>query len=81
MKAAKNSIKCERNALSTTKKLLKINIKNILPAKPNAPISQTSPERLKGTIQTYQMGNKELKWSLDNFKRKYLKHLCQLVLI
>ena len=47
MKAAKNSIKCERNALSTKKKLLKINIKNILPAKPNAPISQTSPERLK----------------------------------
>ena len=34
---------------------------SITPAKTNAPISQTSLERLKLTTQTYQMRNKELK--------------------
>ena len=43
------------------KKLLKRKENNITPAKTNAPISQTSSERLKLTIQTYQMRNKELK--------------------
>ena len=42
------------------KKLLKRKQKNITPAKTNTPISQTSSERLKVTIQTYGMGNKEL---------------------
>ena len=42
------------------KKLLKRKEKNITPAKTKTPISQTSSERLKVTIQTYQMGNKEL---------------------
>ena len=42
------------------KKLLKRKEKNITPAKTNTPISQTSSERLKVTIQTYQMENKEL---------------------
>ena len=35
--------------------LLKRNRNNITPAKTNAPISQTSPECLKLTIQTYQL--------------------------
>ena len=43
------------------KKLFKRKENNITPAKTNAPISQTSSERLKLTIQTYQMRNKELK--------------------
>ena len=40
----------------TQKKLLKRKEKNITPAKANAPISQTSSEHLKVTIQTYRMG-------------------------
>ena len=38
--------------------------KNITLAKTNAPISLTSSKRLKVTIQTYRMGNKELKMKL-----------------
>ena len=57
-----NSKKFERNAISTTKeKLLKRKGNGITPAKTNAPILQTSSERLKLTIQSYQMRNKELK--------------------
>ena len=43
------------------KKLFKRKENNITSAKTNAPISQTSSECLKLTIQTYQMRNKELK--------------------
>ena len=43
------------------KKLLKRYRNSITAAKTNAPISQTTSERLKLTIQTYQMRNKELK--------------------
>ena len=43
------------------KKLLKRKGNGITPAKTNAPILQTSSERLKLTIQNYQMRNKELK--------------------
>ena len=55
--SCQNSKKIERNAISTTKR--KGN--SITPTKTNAPISQTSSERLKLTIQTYQMRNKEVK--------------------
>ena len=59
--SCQNSKKFERNAISTTKKkLLKRKGNSIAPAKTNAPISQTFSERLKLTIQTYQMRNKEL---------------------
>ena len=52
------------------KKLLKRKGKSIITlSRTNAPISQTSSERLKLIIQTYQMRNKER--SLDNFERKY----------
>ena len=81
-KICKNSKTFEINALSTKKKLLKREENNITPAKTNALIAQTSSKRLKLTIQTYRMRNKKnLKWSLDNFKRRYQKHLCKLVLI
>ena len=60
--SCQNSKKFERNGISTTKKkLLKRKGNSITPAKTNTPISQTSSQRLKLTIQTYQMRNKELK--------------------
>ena len=71
--SCRNCIKFERNALSTTKKLLKRKEKNITPAKTNAPISQTSSERLKVTIQTYRMENKELKMKLGQLQKEISK--------
>ena len=60
--SCQNSKKLEKNAISTTKKkLLKRKEKSITSAKTNTPISQTSSERLKLIIQTYQMRNEELK--------------------
>ena len=41
------------------KKLLKRKVNNITPAKTNSPISQTSSECLKLTIQTYRIRNKK----------------------
>ena len=73
--------KKERNTIFTIKKLPKRKGKSITPAKTNAPIFQTSSEGLKWSIQIYQMRNKKLKMKLNNFKRKYQKYLCQLVLI
>ena len=82
MKAAKTPKKLKEMPHPPQKKLLKRKEKNITPAKTNVPISQTSSERLKSTIQTYRMRDtKKLKRSLNNFKRKYQKHLCQLALI
>ena len=71
--SCKNSIKFERNALSTIKKLLKRKEKNITPAKTNVPISQTSSEHLKVTIQTYRMEKKELKMKLGQLQKKISK--------
>ena len=62
MKAAKTTKK--EKPYPRQKKLLKRKGDNITPAKTNAPISQTSSERLKLTIQTYRMRNKELKGTL-----------------
>ena len=61
MKAAKNPKNLKEMPYPPQKKLLKRKENSITPAKTNAPISQTSSERLKLTIQTYQMRNKELK--------------------
>ena len=55
------------------KKLLKRKVKNITPAKTNAPISQTSSEHLKVTIQTYRMGNKELKMKFGQLHEEISK--------
>ena len=61
MKAAKNPKNLKEMPYPPQKKLLKRKENSITPAKTNTPISQTSSERLKLTIQTYQMRNKELK--------------------
>ena len=71
--SCRNCIKFERNSLSTTKKLLKRKEKNITPAKRNAAISQTSSKRLKITIQTYRMENKELKIKLGQLQEEISK--------
>ena len=55
------------------KKLLKRKGNSITPAKTNAPILQTSSERLKLTIQTYQMRNKELKMKLGQLQEEISK--------
>ena len=56
-----------------TKKLVKRKGNSITPAKKNAPISQTSSEGLKVTIQTYQMRNKKLKMKLGQLQEKISK--------
>ena len=61
MKAAKTSKNLKEMPYPPQKKLLKRKGNSITPAKTNAPISQTSSERLKLTIQTYQIRNKKLK--------------------
>ena len=61
MKAAKTPKNSKEMPYPPQKKLLKRNGNSIIPAKTYAPVSQTSSEGLKWTIQTYQMRNKELK--------------------
>ena len=53
MKAAKTPQNLKEMPYSPQKKLLKRKEKNITPTKTNTPISQTSSERPKVTIQTY----------------------------
>jgi len=43
------------------------------PAKPNAPISFTSPDRLKLTIQNYRIENKELKSEINKLQNEIKK--------
>ena len=59
MKAAKTSKNLKEMPYPPQKKLLKRKGNSITPAKTNAPISQTSSECLKLTIQTYRMRNKK----------------------
>ena len=74
--SCQNSKKIERNVISTIKKnLLKRKGNSITPAKTNTPISQTSSERLKLTIQTYQMRNKELKNEAWTTSRGNIKNI------
>ena len=54
---------------------------SITPAKTNAPISKTSSERLKLTIETYHMKTKNLIMKLGQLQEEITKHLCQLMLI
>ena len=58
MKAAKTLKKLKE--MSYPPKACKKKRKYITPAKTNPPISQSSSERPKSAIQTYQMRNKEL---------------------
>ena len=59
MKAAKTLKNSKEMPYPPQKKLLKRKGNSITPAKTNAPISQTSSECLKLTIQTYRMRNKK----------------------
>ena len=59
--------------IHSQKKLLKRKGNSITPTKTNTPISQTSSERLKLTIQTDQMRNKELKIKLEQLREEILK--------
>ena len=70
--SCQNFKKFKRNAISTTKKLLKTSGNSIAQAKTNALISQTS-EGLKLIIQTYQMRNKELKMKLGQLQEEISK--------
>ena len=60
-------------AYPAQKRLLKRKGNSITPVKTNAPISQTSSEGLKLTIQTYQMRNKELKMKLGQLQEEISK--------
>ena len=70
------------------KKLLQRNNKSIkrkansstIPLKPQAPISLTSPEIIKVTIQSYRIENKILKSEIQNFNTKYQNHLWKLMM-
>ena len=55
------------------KKLLERKGNSITPAKTNVPISQTSSELLKWSIQTYQMRNKKLKMKLGQLQEQISK--------
>ena len=44
-----------------------------IPLKPKAPISLTSPERIKVTIQSYRIENKLLKSEMQNLQHEILK--------
>ena len=49
---------------------MKRKLENIAtPAKPNAPIANTSREKLKLTIQTFRLENKELKSEIENLNK------------
>ena len=73
MKAAKTPKNLKEMPYPPQKKLLKRKWDSITPAKKNVPISQTSSERLKLTIQTYQMRNKELKMKLGQLQEEISK--------
>ena len=47
--------------------------KTIIPVKPNTPISQTSSERIKLTLQSYRIENKELKLKVQQLQEEISK--------
>ena len=67
-----NSENFERNAIFNTKKSFEKE-NSITPAKTNAPISQTSSECVKLTIQTYQMKTKNLIMKLGQLQDEIKK--------
>ena len=74
--SCQNSKKFEEKChIHNKKKLLKRKGNSITLANTNAPISQTSSERLKLTIQTYQMRNKELKNEAWTTSRGNIKNI------
>ena len=75
MKAAKTQKKLKEMPYRPQKKFLKRKVNSITLAKTNAPILQTSSERVKLTIQTYQMRNKELKNEAWTTSRENIKSI------
>ena len=73
MEAAKTQKKLKEMSYPTKKKILKRKGIGITPAKTK--ISQTSSERLKLTIQTYQIRNKELKNNAWKTSRGNIKNI------
>ena len=73
MKAPKTPKNLKEMPYCPQKKLLKRTGKSITPAKVYAPISQTSSERLKLTIQTYQKRPKNLKMNLGQLQEEISK--------
>ena len=63
--SCQNFKKTGKKFISTTKKAFKKKWNSITPGKTNAPMSQTSSEHLKLTIQTYRKRNKKLKMKLQ----------------
>ena len=75
MKTAKTPKNLKEMPYPPQKQLLKRRENNITAAKTNVPISQTSSERLKLTIKTYQMRNKELKNEAWTTSRENIKSI------
>ena len=73
MKADKTPKILKEIPYPSQKKLLKRKGSSITPAKTNDPTSQTSSERLKLIIETYQMRNKELKMKLGQLQEEISK--------
>ena len=67
MKAVKTPKTLKEMSYPKQKRLLK---RSNTPAKTNAPISETSSDSLKLTIQTYKMTNKELKMKLGQLQEE-----------
>ena len=44
--------------------------KSLIPAKPNAPISMTSPERIKLTLQNHRIKNRELQARIETLQNE-----------
>ena len=73
MKAAKTSKNLKEMPYPPQKKLLKRKGNSITPAKTNAPIPQTSSERLKLTIKPIKSETKNLKMKLRQLQEKISK--------
>ena len=70
-------VKCSECVKSETTEKLSLKRKRddiMSPAKPNAPVSLTSPERLKLTLQSYRLENKTLKEEISKMKEEISKN-------
>ena len=61
----------QKKLLQRNNKLIKQKANSLtIPLKPKAPISLTSPERIKVTIQSYRIENKILKSEIQNLQHE-----------
>ena len=64
----------QKKLLQRNNKLIKRKAKSLtMPLKPKAPISLTSPERIKVTIQSYWIENKMFKSEIPNLQQEISK--------